>query len=90
MKTQTLFQIALTIALAFILTSGKVDKTGISESTTLGAVETALADEQLNIEPWMVNDDYWNPVRHFENDTASEQNAMEIESWMTDDSLWRI
>ncbi|MFW5832004.1 MAG: hypothetical protein ACOCVA_07110 [Prolixibacteraceae bacterium] len=47
-----------------------------------------IAEPELEVESWMVNENYWNAtgktVQLFEDSDAK----LEIESWMTDDNYW--
>ena len=92
MQTQTLFKIALTLALTFVLTSSKIDTNTASENSASKFSSIVVDEETLEIEPWMVNDSFWNLSNDSEVVNASVQpdTAMAIEQWMTDDKLWKI
>ncbi len=83
MKTKIRTLIAI-FALGFI---GFTNINAISDhKSMLNAALATEQEEQLTVEPWMIDEDYWTPEATFTNAEAEE--SLEMESWMTNESLW--
>ena len=92
MKTRTLFQIALILVTTFVLTSSKIDRAANLETTMPNLFAEVTAEEELEVEAWMVNDFYWNQDKQLDNSErlTTINNELTVEKWMTDDNLWKI
>ena len=80
MKTR-LKSISFLLALAFIAF------TGINAKVKTELSLTVESEPALEIEKWMVQDDYW--MANSVVVTPEVDEVLELEPWMTDDCYWR-
>ncbi len=82
MKTRINQIVALAFLAIFIL-AGNVNAKG----TEHNASSQEIIENSLELEDWMVNDNFWsiNNIITFENAT---EEILQLESWMTNDNVW--
>ncbi|MCF8361586.1 MAG: hypothetical protein K9G70_03090 [Prolixibacteraceae bacterium] len=54
-------------------------------------VETIKTEESLEIEEWMISDNYWgveDTAIEEESFIEEKEDSVEIENWMVDDEYW--
>ena len=86
MKTLTLIAIALVTLIVPFASNASNKTTSDIDVDTLSFEYYEHAEEaDLEIEPWMVNDEIWNL-----NETDKNENGLCIEKWMSDDNFWKI
>ena len=81
MKTRISQIVAVTFFALFILV-GSVNAKRTENSASSHENETAL-----ELENWMVNENYWETSDNFEFVSATDE-TLEVESWMTNENTW--
>jgi len=84
MKTRISQLVAITL-FSLILLVGNVNAKG----TEKYASNHENIEASLELENWMINDDFWNVNCPFKFVNANEE-SLELESWMTNDKTWKL
>ena len=84
MKT-TINKLAAITFFALLLFVGNVNAKG----TELDALNQIDIEETLEIENWMVSDNFWASTTTYVFEKVNDI-YLELESWMTEDSIWEI
>lgn len=86
MKTLTFLAIALaTLILPVTLKAGSIEKETDAIDSIMLNYSTDISEDELCIEPWMVNDNVWKAKT-----SVSNEQELNIEKWMTDDQVWKL
>jgi hypothetical protein len=92
MKTNILYTTATALFLSFFLISANLP------TETKMEVETTNAEENLEIEEWMISDTYWGVedaakeesiIEDEDSVEIEDEDSVEIEGWMLDDEYWQ-
>lgn len=83
MKTRNNQLVAAAI-FSFIFLVGNVSAKG----TEIKASSLEIIEEKLELENWMINENYWNNETTIWFEQASDV-SLELESWMTDKNVWK-
>jgi len=95
MKTQTFLTLTVALLSTLMMSFSNYPSTGRAnnEEAFLNTNYYVEADEELEIEAWMTNDEVWGMEDRsifVEDSATSVDEELEIEAWMTDDTLWRL
>lgn len=74
-------------SISFLLVLAFVALTGVNAKVVSELSLTVESDPELEIERWMVQDDYWMP--NSVEVTPEVDEVLELEQWMIDDCYWK-
>lgn len=77
-------KISTLIAISALGIIGLTNINAIADNKSMARAEVVTEkEENLTIESWMTNENYWSS-----NDLAEREHSLTIESWMTDENNW--
>lgn len=84
MKTR-ISQLAAITLFSLLLLVGNVNAKG----TEITASSNENIEATLEIENWMINDNFWDSNNSWGFETANDE-FLELENWMTNDKVWKL
>lgn len=80
-------QILLAALFGLFIIAGTANAKG-TETGFVSSHENVV-EQQLEVEDWMVSDNFWNATELSTSFSLEAENALELEDWMTNEDNWK-